>query len=88
MKKYTYEPDYGSPPGYTLNEIIKHKNITIEEFSVLTNISVDVLEKLIIGEIELSVQIANILEIFTEVPYTFWLTREKFYREHLSKKGQ
>ncbi len=73
------------PPGATIEEQLEYKNISIDEFATLINLSRLDVEKLIIGDIELTLEIAQTLEKIFGVPTEFWNKLESKYREKLIK---
>lgn len=63
----SYSPDWVSPPGETLAEILEERGMTRSQFG----------EKMIDGEIALT------FESVLGISSIFWLNREKNYREYL-----
>ena len=64
----SYCPDWVSPPGETLAEILEEREMTRSQFG----------EKMIDGEIALA------FESVLGISSVFWLNREKNYRDCLS----
>ena len=79
-----YEPDWVSPPGKTLAEILKERKITRTEFANRIGLSKKTVNQIIKGKAEISVRIAYKMELALFIPPAcFWIERERLYRESL-----
>lgn len=70
-------------PGATIKEQLENRNITQKKFAQKMNLSEEYISKLINGEVELTCDIANRLELVLEIPSKFWNNLESIYREKL-----
>lgn len=78
---YQFKPDYKVCPGETLKESIEFLNISIQDASIKSNININTLNSIILGEYIINVDIANKLEDLTGIDANLWLNLEKQYRE-------
>ena len=82
-----YAPDWVSPPGKTLAEILKERKITRTEFANRIGLSKKTVNQIIKGKAEISVRIAYKMELALFIPPAcFWIEREKLYRESLANQ--
>ena len=82
-----YAPDFISPPGETLTEILKEREIPRRVFANRMGMTRNETYRLMEGEIEITTRIACKLENALGVPFTrFWIERERLYRESLIYK--
>ena len=81
-----YAPDFISPPGETLAEILKERKITKSELSKRTGLPKKTINQLIKGKVEFTVPIAYKMGLALWIPTAcFWIERERLYRESLAK---
>ena len=73
------------PPGETIKEALEIRNITQKEFSKRMGMSEKHISKLINGEVQLTIEMANKLEMVLGIPAIFWCNLESNYREDLLK---
>lgn len=78
----TYEPDWLSPPGDTILQVIKHLKIKKTDFLNEIGLSKDKGEMLLQGSFPISHKIAGQLEDVTGVTSKFWIDRESKYRKN------
>lgn len=79
-----YTPDFVSPPGETLADILKERKITRTEFAQRMGLPKKTINQLIKGKVEISVRIAYKMELALFIPSArFWIERERLYRESL-----
>lgn len=72
-------------PGETIKEQLKDKGISLNEFAIMMDMPKEYAKKLIDGEVELTLVIADRLEMILGVPASFWDNLERIYREKLMK---
>lgn len=85
--KNRYAPDFVSPPGETLAEILKERQITRTEFANRTGLAKKTVNQLIKGKVEITVRIAYKMELALWIPSaSFWIERERLYREYLANQ--
>ena len=80
-------PDFVSPPGETIAEILREREIPLRIFSNRMEMSRKETSRLMEGKIEITTRIACRLEYAFGVPTAhFWKERERLYRESLVKQ--
>ncbi|MBQ9763109.1 MAG: helix-turn-helix domain-containing protein [Phascolarctobacterium sp.] len=73
------------PPGATIKEQLSDMKMTQKEFAVRMDMSEKHISKLINGEVQLTSDVAERLELVLGVPAKFWNNLEALYREKLAK---
>ncbi|MCF0106427.1 MAG: helix-turn-helix domain-containing protein [Holdemanella sp.] len=73
------------PPGATIKEQLIDRHLSQKEFAIRMNLSQKHVSKLINGDVQLTSDVANRLELVLGVPATFWNNLESIYREKLTK---
>ena len=80
-----YNPDYISIPGETLKEILSERKISSNDFARQTAIPLKTLKEIFLGINSITPEIALKLEKALMTPASFWIAREKQYREALDR---
>jgi len=88
MSKNEYNPTFISPPGETLREALKEREITQADLEKTLNLDFHTVEGLLQGVIPLTEEISAGLESATGIPASFWKSSEKRYRENLRKNKE
>lgn len=83
-----YTPDYVSPPGETLEEIIEEKGMSQAELAERTGRPKKTISEIINGKAALTPETALQLERVLGIPASFWNNREKQYREALAHQEE
>ena len=81
-----YLPDSVSIPGSTIKDLMDEAGITQKELAVKMQVSIRTLSDIIKGKSPITQEIALLLEKILNTPASFWLSREKQYREFLAHK--
>jgi plasmid maintenance system antidote protein VapI len=82
-----YAPDWVSPPGETLADILKERKITRGEFAQRMGLPKKTINQLIKGKVEITIRIAYKMELALGVPTArVWIDRERLYRESLANQ--
>ena len=76
------------PPGTTIKEYLDGFGMTQKEFSFRMDMSEKHISKLINGEVQLTPDVAERLELVLGVPAKFWNNLEALYREKLVRAKQ
>ena len=71
------------PPGYTIKEQLKDRNINLNDFIAKMNMSKEDVELLIEGKVILTNDLAYKLELVLGLPKQFWINLENNYRNKL-----
>ena len=74
-----------TPPGATIKEQLDDKGIGQKEFAVKMDMSEELAEELIQGNMLLTPEIADRLESIFGVPAEFWNKMEEIYRRKIAK---
>ena len=74
------------PPGRTIDEQLKIRGKTYKEFASYMEMTEEEINHLIFGEVYISVDIAEKLEIVLGIPADFWIKLEGIYRQKLKNK--
>ena len=74
-----------TPPGATIKELLEDSGISQKEFAARMDLSERQVSMLIIGDVQLTPEVANRLEAVLWVPAKFWNKLEAIYRDKLFK---
>jgi len=77
----SYSPDWVSPPGETLAEILEERAMTRSQFGEMLGWSVEDVEQVVEGKKMIDSEIALAFESVLGISSVFWLNREKNYRD-------
>lgn len=86
-KQNEYFPESVSAPGETLTEILLMKSISKAELSKKMGLPIKTINEIINGKTSIIPETALQLERVLGVPASFWIKREKKYREYLEKNS-
>lgn len=78
-----FNPDWISPPGETIGDILRQRNITEQQLAGELGASLEEVMRLIDGQARVTLDIAKRLELALGGSVGFWLAREKRYRHGL-----
>ena len=82
MKKNDdFKPDWVSPPGDTIKEILREKKISIARFAFLIGQTETFTKNLIKGDIAIDKELSQKLSKTLGSTSKFWLKRDEQYRE-------
>jgi HTH-type transcriptional regulator/antitoxin HigA len=85
MVRNKFQPDWASPPGETLSDILRDKAISHADFARSFGETKTGLDALLRGHVELTAQHAQKLENLFGVSSAFWLNRESQYRQDIQR---
>lgn len=74
-----------TPPGATIKEQLDDRGMSQKELASCMAVSDEYVNHLINGEVQLTPDVANRLEIVLGIPASFWNNLEAIYREKLIK---
>ncbi|GAB4445837.1 MAG: ImmA/IrrE family metallo-endopeptidase [Chloroflexi bacterium OHK40] len=83
-----YRPDYVSPPGNTLEELLEERGISQAELAERTGRPKKTINEIIQGKTAITPETALQLERVLGTPASFWLKREQQYREFLARQNE
>ncbi|MCY3689901.1 MAG: transcriptional regulator [Gammaproteobacteria bacterium] len=79
-----FEPDWLSPPGDTVSDLLEERNWTQAELASRLETSELFVSQLVLGEVSLTEKIAAQLNRILGGSAKFWLNREEEYRVSLA----
>lgn len=80
----TFSPTWAVPPGRTLSDLLAAKNVSCDQLASSIELSRDDLDDLLKGTALLTERVACRLEGVFGTSASFWMRREKQYREQLA----
>lgn len=83
-----FNPDWVSPPGSTVLDIIEEQKISKKDFRRVMGMTHKQMNKLLKGYMPITPEIAVKLAGMFDTPISFWMNREKRYRELLKRGGK
>jgi len=83
--KNQYDPDFVSPPGETLGEIMNARGVSKAQLAERMGCSGKKVTGIIKGEAPITSRMAIELERLLGVSSGFWRNRERHYREFLAR---
>lgn len=88
MDNREFNPDWGSHPGATIQDIIEEWGQSYEQVSVFTGIDIDRLKGICqeLEEFDLTEEDCEGLTRWSGLSENFWRTRNEHYRDHLRKR--
>lgn len=84
-KPAPFDPDWCIPPGETLREHLIEADTTPVDFARDFDLSLEWINELLDGELELVEQDAERLQAATRIPTRIWLALEKTYRDGVAR---
>lgn len=84
-RQEVFSPDWVSPPGETILDLMKERGWTQEELALRLECDTEYFDMLLKGEVALSDQIALKLEHVLGAKASFLCNRETRYRQHLER---
>lgn len=81
--KNEFEPDWASPPGDTIVDILEEKNILCEDFADSMGLNMEETTRLINGDMRINSDIANKLSKVLGSSPGFWENRDRLFVEDL-----
>lgn len=83
-----FQPDWVSPPGATILDLLEERGSTVGEFATATQRSIQEVSALLYGSGALNEAWAQQLSFLFGASPTFWLRREEQYRSNLERLTQ
>lgn len=80
-----YKPDYVSPPGETLEELLEERCMSQKEFANRAGRPLKTINEIVKGKSAITPETAIQFERVLGVPADFWNTRESNYRQYLAE---
>lgn len=76
-------PDWASPPGATISDILDERGQSVAEFARAMGDSVDHVQQLLVGSVQITNEVADHLSRVLGTSSRFWLSRESQFRDGL-----
>ena len=83
-----FNPDWVSPPGHTIEDVMEEQGISKGDFCRLCNFSLTFLNYLLVGDALINEEIAEILSRVLGASKEFWLKREETFRRDSERLGK
>lgn len=80
-----FRPDWTSPPGETVADILEERRLTVDHLARRMGQTLEQVMELLDGRVALTLQTAKKLELVLGAPAAFWMTRENQYRNDLTR---
>ena len=80
-KRYAFNPDYATPPGATLKEMLEESGMAQSELATRMGMAEKTVSQIINGVAPISFDTAYKLEMVLGTPAHFWNRLEQAYRE-------
>jgi HTH-type transcriptional regulator / antitoxin HigA len=84
----TYAPDYLSPPGDTLGDLLEEREMTQTDLARRLGVSLKHVNQIVKGSAPISADTALRLEKVFSVPADFWMSRESLYQAGLARQKE
>ncbi|MFB9971518.1 ImmA/IrrE family metallo-endopeptidase [Pseudoroseomonas cervicalis] len=83
----TFEPNWVSPPGDTIAELLAHRSLSLVDFAERIGTPVATADELARGLVQIDRPLAERLERALGPSATFWINREAQYRADIARLG-
>ncbi len=80
-----YYPDFSSPPGETLRELLEWKKMSSADLASQLGVDEPFVTRLLVGGEMITESIATRFANIFDVPIGFWINRERNYRISLAR---
>lgn len=74
-----FQPDYASPPGETIQDLLDELAISVEAFARQLNRALSFAKDLLAGNERITAELARDIEAAIGGPAEFWLARDEIY---------
>jgi HTH-type transcriptional regulator / antitoxin HigA len=85
MNLDTFKPEWASPPGETMGDILDERNLSLAEFAEYIGHTADDAKDLLNGQAHITMDVARRLERVLGGSVTFWMSREAQYRKDVAR---
>ncbi len=83
--QHQFKPDYASPPGDTLQEMMEWYKVTPTTLAQETSTTGHFINKLLFGQVPITPELAVHLERLFKMSADFWMRREQGYQDALER---
>lgn len=88
MQTLEFQPEWASPPGETISELLAERELTVEDMVSCIGLSKKEAIALLNGNLPVCDALAENLQMLFKVSAEFWLSRESTYRSSLQYLSQ
>lgn len=88
MMKSDFQPDWASPPGDTIADILRERNLSPEQFAAELQRPPEEVTNLLRGQVTITLEMARQLEQTLGASFQFWIARDYQYRQDLERREQ
>ena len=81
----TFDPDWASPPGDTIVDLLDTRGMSIADLVDQTGSSVEVIHNLVQGRGTVTIALARTLERVLGSSREFWVSRDYQYRQQMAR---
>lgn len=86
MSKADYNPDWIPPPGATIEDLLSRRELVRPRQVIVERLGPGSAQQLLSGKLEINADIAAFLAQEIGLTKSFWLERERLYREALARR--
>lgn len=83
-----YVPDYVSPPGETLEEVLEMRGMSQSELAERTGRPKKTINEIVKGKAAITAETALQFELVLGISASFWMNREQQYREAVARRRE
>ena len=83
---YKFEPDWRSPPGDTILEMLETRGLSADDAAANLGLSLEDVGRLFAGDLVISSDLAAKLSVYLGASQQFWLNRDAQFREPVPLK--
>jgi HTH-type transcriptional regulator / antitoxin HigA len=87
MTEKGFTPNWASPPGETIADILKERKLHLSKFARQLGMPNDAIQNLLVGRLTMTLETALKLEKTLGSTAAFWMVRESQYRQDLRRIG-
>ncbi len=88
MMKSNFQPDWASPPGDTIADILRERNLSPEQFAAELQRTPEEVNNLLHGQAAITLEMARRLEQTLGATLQFWMARDYQYHQDLARHEQ
>ncbi len=87
-KKYAFSPDYATPPGDTLKEVLEVKGLSQADLASRAGLTEKMVSQIVNAGTPITHEVAAKFELVLGISARFWNSRESIYREALVRLSE
>lgn len=79
-----FNPDWASPPGETIEDILRERHVSIDDFSHTIDHTLEQTRDLLLGRLPITIALARKLQKVLGGSVEFWMSRDFQYRQQIT----